>query len=196
MNVIKRLHSRVRQNNNTVGGHNAGGDVNVSENVNFNILPEKKSPLRIMVENYCSEIEQSGEKKEFIEELQDYMKRVPGRDQRSLTDKLLAAQREDLVDNALLLKEKFSKKLYKHTFSPSAQKIFVHILSMINSSFHLKIKPLIHEDKPSSVVDKAIFDEIIREIYCEVGNSELDINMDYIHGMLYYLTGNCYINWK
>jgi len=190
MNETSPYHSEIRQNNNLAGGHIAGRDVNV------NILPEKKTPLKIMVENYRTEIEQSGEKKEFIEELQDYMKRVPGRDQRNLTEKLITAQREDLVDDALLLKEKFAKKLYKHSFSPSAQQIFVHILSMINCAFKFKIKPLIHENKPSSVVDKAIFDEIINEIYCDVGNSQLDINMDYIHGMLYYLTGNCYINWK
>ncbi len=72
----------------------------------------------------------------------------------------------------------------------------LHILAMINSSFQLKIKPMIRENKSSGLVDKAIYDEIVKSIYYEVGNSELEINMDYIRGMVYYLTGNCYIEWE
>ncbi|MCF8089744.1 MAG: hypothetical protein K9L23_17005 [Desulfotignum sp.] len=178
----------VRQDNNIAGGNIVGRDL-IS-------LPEIKTPLRKMAESYRIEVEQECEQKEFIDELQDYMKRVPGHEQRNLEEKLVSAERDDLIASAKLLKEKFAKKLYKHTFSPVAQKIFVHILSMINCSFQLKIKPLIYEDKPASVVDKAIFDEIVQAVYFEVGNSELGINMDYIQGMLFYLTGNCYINWE
>ncbi|MEW6602725.1 MAG: ABC-three component system protein [Nitrospirota bacterium] len=157
----------VQQDNNIVGGNIVGG--------NYISLPEIKTPLRKMAENYRIENEQKGHQKEFIEELQDYMRRVPGHEQRNLEEKLISAKREDLLSSAIFLKERFAKKLYKHTFSPIAQNIFVHILSMINSSFQLKIKPLICEDKPASEVDKAIYNEIIQTVYFEVGNSELGI---------------------
>lgn len=178
----------VRQDKNIVGGNVVGGD--------FISIPETKTPLRKMAESYRLEVERNPAQKEFIEELQDYMKRVPGHEQRNLEQKLSAAKRDDLIPNAKILKEKFAKKLYKHTFSPAAQNIFVHILAMINSCFQLKIKPMIRENKSSRLVDKAIYDEIVEAIYFEVGSSELEINMDYIHGMLYYLTGNCYIEWE
>lgn len=178
----------VWQGNNTAGGHIVGG--------NLLALPEIKTPLRKMAENYRCEVEQDSTQQEFIEELQNYMKRIPGHEQRDLKQKLSAAKRDDLIANAIFLKEKFAKKLYKHTFSPMAQRIFVHILAMINTCFQLKIKPMIRENKSSSLVDKAIYDEIVKTIYFEVGSSELEINMDYIHGMLYYLTGNCYIEWS
>ena len=146
-------------------------------------------------ENYRHEIEQDNNHQEFIDELQDYMKRVPGIEQRNLEEKLLAAKRDDLVVNAKHLKEQFTKKIYKHTFSPTAQNIFVHILAKINSCFRLRIKPLIHENSSPRTVDEAIYKEIVECIYMDVGNSELSINMDDIHGMLFYLTGNCYIEW-
>jgi len=178
----------VQQNKNVAGGNIVGRDL-VS-------LPEIKTPLRKMAESFRLEVEQNLDQKEFIEELEDYMKRVPGHEQRNLEQKLSAAKRDDLIPNAKILKEKFSKKLYKHTFSPKAQNLFVHILSKINCSFQLKIKPIIFENKPPSMVDKAIYDEIVEAIYFEVGNSELEINMDYIYGMLFYLTGNCYTDWE
>ena len=184
----------VNQSKNIVDGHMAGGNIEVSTT---NILPsDAKTPLRIMAEKYRHEVEQDSTQQEFIEELQDYMKRVPGHEQRGLEQKLSAAERHDLIADAKKLKEKFAKKLYKHTFSPMAQRIFVHILAKINSSFRLKIKPIIRENKSSRLVDEAIYNEIVEAIYSEVGNSELEINMDYIHGMLFYLTGNCYIEWE
>jgi len=177
----------VRQDGNVVGGNMVGGD--------FISIPEIKTPLRKMAESYRLEVERNPAQKEFIEELQDYMKRVPGHERRDLEQKLSEAKRDDLIANATFLKEKFAKKLYKHTFSPTAQRIFVDILAMINSSFQLKIKPMIIENESSRLVDKAIYDEIVKAVYYEVGNSDLEINMDHIQGMLYYLTGNCYIEW-
>lgn len=184
----------IRQDKNVSGGDIAGGHIDKS--ITTNIFPtDAKTPLRIMAENYRCEVEQDNTKQEFIETLQNYMKRSPGHEQRDLEQKLCSANRNDLISSAKYLKEMFAKKLYKHTFSPVAQEIFVHILAKINSSFRLKIKPIIRENKSSRLVDKAIYDEIVKTIYYEVGNSELEINMDHIHGMLYYLTGNCYIEW-
>ena len=179
----------VHQENNTVGGGIAGRDL---YNIN---LPEKRSPLRIMAENYRHEIDKDNNHQEFIDELKNYMKRIPGHGQRNLEQKLLAAKREDLIYSAKHLKENFTKKIYKHTFSPTAQNIFVHILAKINCSFRLKIKPLIYEGHTPRSIDKAIYEEIVENIYSEVGNSQLSINMDDIQGMLFYLTGNCYIDW-
>jgi len=179
----------VRQENNKAGGGIAGRDL-----VNVN-LPEVKTPLKVMAENYRCEVDRDNNHKEFIDELRNYMQRVVEGRQRNLEEKLLAAQREDLVITAKHLKEQFTKKLYKHTFSPTAQNIFVHILAKINSCFRLKIKPLIHENNSPRAIDEAIYTEIVECIYMDVGNSELSINMDDIHGMLFYLTGNCYIEW-
>jgi len=186
MTLIKT--NQVNQSYNNVAGHLVAGDLKV--------VYEVKTPLRVMAEEYRNEIENSDIQKEFIEELQDYMKRVPGNDQRDLEQKLTAANRRDMIIDAKLLKEKFAKKLYRHTFSPNAQAIFVHILAVIRSSFQLKVLPLIRESKTPYEIDSTIYDSIIEVIYNQVGNSELDINMDHIRGMLYYLTGNCYINWE
>ncbi len=178
----------VRQEGNTVDGDVAGGNI-------YKYYPEKKTTLRTLAENYKVEVEEDCNQQQFIEELQDYMERVPGHEQRNLEDKLISANRVDLLTDAKLLKEKFAKKLHRHTFSPSAQKLFVHILAKIKCTFKLKINPMINEGQPFKFIDNAIYHEIVESIYSEVGNSQLGIDMDYILGMLYYLTGNCYIEW-
>ena len=180
----------VHQEKNTAGGGIAARDI-----VNVN-LPETRSPLKVMAEDYRHEVDRDNNHQEFIDELQNYMQRIISPKQRNLEQKLLAAKRDDLVITAKHLKEQFTKKLYKHTFSPTAQNIFVHILAKINSCFRLKIKPLIYEEHSPRSIDEAIYKEIVENIYSEVGNSELSINMDDIQGMLFYLTGNCYIEWN
>ncbi|MBF0408967.1 MAG: hypothetical protein HQM10_16590 [Candidatus Riflebacteria bacterium] len=179
----------VQQENNKVNGDIAGG------NIYKNILPEKKSALAKLAESYQRELGSDEEQQCFIGELQDYMKRMPDTEPRDLEQKLVAANRSELIQDAKFLKEKFTKKLYKHAFSPNAQNIFVHILASINACFRLKIKPLIFAGETSRSIDEAIFRNIVEAIYNDVGNSELGVDMDDIHGMLYYLTGNCYINW-
>jgi len=173
-------------------GNRVKGDLIAGNKI---VHESEKTPLRVMLENYRKEIEDSENLTEFIEELQDYMKRTLGPEQRDLEQKLLAAHRQDLINNAKLLKENFSKKLYKHTFSPKAQLIFVHIMAIIKNCFNMKILPMLRESKPISEIDRAIYDCILEDIYKQVGYSELELTMDHVHGMLYYLTGNCYINW-
>lgn len=177
----------VKQTGNRAGGHIVGGD--------FVSPPESKSALRRMAEGYRNEVKKDSDQQEFIEELQDYMKRVQTDGQRTLEQKLAAADRNDLISRATLLKELFAKKLTKHTFSPCAQTLFVHILAAVNCAFHQKVKPLIREGCSPRQVDKAIYDEILASIYFDVGDSQLGVTIECIHGMLFYLTGNCYIDW-
>ncbi len=187
-NYTNGVTAEVTQEHNKIGRDNAGRDI-INSVLN---LPESKTPLRRMAEKYVCEIEKDENFQEFIEELQNYMQRVPG-ELRNLEKKLSDAGRNDLLPDAINLKENFAKKLCKHTFSPIAQKIFTHILAMINTCFI--INPLIKEGNTAKIIDKAIYKEITEKIYNDIGDSKLSITMDDIRGMLYYLTGNCYIEW-
>lgn len=179
------------QSNNIVNGGMAGQNL---YNITLN-LPEKKTPLRVLAETFKKEVEADPAKKEFIEDLQNYMKIVPYGTQRDLKTKLTDSQRDDLIAEAEYLKEQINKKLFKYAYSETAQNLFVQIFSKINSTFKSIIIPMISENKSRSDVDAKIYSGIIEKIHNEIGVSELSINTEDIRGMLFYLAGNCHIKW-
>lgn len=130
----------------------------------------------------------------FISQLQHYTKQPSLGPTRNLEQKLNAADRIDVLVDGLRWKEQFSKKLTRLQFSLHAQELFVHILSKIHTYFVLNVRPRVIEGAPRSEVDALVY-ELIRELYEEVGNSELDLTMNDLHGMVYFLAGNCHIDW-
>ena len=55
----------------------------------------------------------------------------------------------------------------------------------------LQVRPLVLANAPRADIDRLVYD-LIEELYGEVGNSELDITMSDLHGMVYFLAGNCH----
>ena len=93
-------------------------------------------------------------------------------------------------------KERFSKKLFKFEYFQSAQEIFVFLLAKIESNFAMFIYPkLIESTKREEVLD-LIEKHIIKPIYDELGDNVLGLNQVDIYGMMYFLTGNCHLDWK
>ena len=63
------------------------------------------------------------------------------------------------------------------------------------------IMPLVEDEVPLRDILKELHEKIvspIMTIYQENGYSdeELRYSYDHIYGMIYYLTGNCHLNWK
>ena len=131
----------------------------------------------------------------FISQLQHYTQPLPPGPTRDLEQKLHAANRTDLLFDGLRWKEQFSKKLTRLQFSLHAQELFLHILSKIHTYFVLTVRPQVIEGALRSEVDALIY-QLIRELYEEVGDSELDLTMTDLHGMVYFLAGNCHIDWN
>jgi hypothetical protein len=108
---------------------------------------------------------------------------------------------ENEIIRATRRKEKYAKRLEQNKFFESAQWIDSQLFAKIKIEFETHIEPLINNG-----ISK---DEIIKEVAIKVVNPVLDLintegendeylnyNAEDIFGMIYYLTGQCHINWK
>lgn len=131
----------------------------------------------------------------LIEKLEHFMtEKVEGEFQ-GLEKKLSIGERQDLLVHAMEVKEMFAKRINKEPFSPEAQELFVHLLSHVRNTFQYKIHSQIKDNASNKDVDELILNQILNPLYEDVGAGEVNIDMDDIAGMLYFLTGNCHINW-
>jgi len=158
----------------------------------------KISQIRRLFRDLSKEYDNEEKIKEICEELNDY---DIERDVIGLDAKLIeAGSTQNYIDNAEVLKQKFSKKLYHYNEYQSAQRIFVILLAQVSELFRAKILPKLNGGKNVIDLDEDIYNEIINPLN-ELLNSEasednvLYISSEEIRGMLYYLTGRCHIKW-
>ena len=178
------------QEQNVAGGDIAGGDIvhhHSHHSKPASTLRELASKLRLQAEG--------DELNGFIAQLQHFTKPPAYGPNKDLEYKLHAASRDDLLGDALEWKEQFYKKLLSLQFSQQAQELFVHILSKIHTFFAYKIRPKVLVGASRAEIDDLIY-TLIEELYGEVGDSELDITMTDLQGMVYFLAGNCHIDWN
>lgn len=154
------------------------------------------SPLEKSIEKILNSIKDNPILDDIIEELAEYITDRPDREIIGVEEKLKRGEREDLLEDAVYLKNKFERKLAKKQMSLIEQKIYAHILSMINSLFSQKIRPLISEGQCKSKIDSCIQSEVIEPVYEAVVGFDNGITIDHVRGMLYFLTGKCHIVWS
>lgn len=138
--------------------------------------------------------EKDSQLKEFIDDLRHLANQVD-RKIIGLEAKLSDADLSEIIDDALEYKEKFEKILYRCQYSLAAQKIFLHFLSKARAIFRMEVKLAFSEidakSKPALVRK-----QIVDVLQAELGVNRLGISFDEVWGMVFFLTGNCHINWK
>ena len=132
---------------------------------------------------------------EIIEELQHYKAYAKNSEVIGLDAKLEKGNRSAFLAFAMDVKERFSKKLLRNEHSETAQEIFALLLGKVYSSFQINIVPKIKEGHPDEFVNALIQEHIIRPLEEILGENLLRIFEPEIHGMVYFLTGNCHLNW-
>lgn len=178
------------QTNNT-----ALGDIVAGDKTTINITRSPLNRLTVLLEQYQREVAEDAQAREILEELQRY--REPRENPLvPLEEKLMRGHRAEIVPFALEAKERFNKSLARSTYYLSAQKIHAHVLSKIWSVFQTRIRPVILAGAPLIEVDRLIETEIIEPILVSLEVNPFNYSEDDIHGMIYYLTGNCYIWWS
>lgn len=182
------------QSNNTVEGDLAGGNIHKTVNIQ-NIGAPRKSRLRQIAEETKQKAASDSDYAEFIDSLNHYAVSIDDGPVIGLEGKLQSGGRDDLLAEALRCKELFAQKLYRNQPSEQMQILFVNVLAKINTVFDHKIKPLIIAGDSNASISAAILDELIEPLFDDIGGTELRITHDEIRGMLYFLTGNCHINW-
>jgi hypothetical protein len=180
------------------GNHNyqAEGDIHNSNNNYY--YSQSKTKMQNLIDEYEREQQQNIFFNSIIEDLNYYLNpvKLEVKEIIGLEKKLRLGNFDEFIDYAMRAKELFSQKLEKYRLSKVAQKIFLYILAEIWTLFHHKIYQLICDNKPHDEIMKMINDEILVVIEKKLEDNVLDIYSDCITGMVYFLTGNCHINWS
>lgn len=177
----------------------AGGDVVLGNKETHTHYHEKnKNRLASLFEKLNSEFENNHEVSGWIDDLNRYI--IP-RDVIGFEQKMSDGNREDLIDDALWLKEEYYKKLSKYQLYQSAQKIQAHLLARILERFRNCITPLIKENADHIIISDAISNQIITPLLVLIEQEGVEDNLlgfsaTDIEGMIYYLTGRCHIKWN
>ena len=107
---------------------------------------------------------------------------------------------QSAIDKARRLKMYFAKKSTRFQYYESAQLIDSYLFAKLCNRFDTYILPNI-ESQPLSEINQMVYEMVVQPIVDEINangscDRQLCYNEDDIYGMLYYLTGNCHINWK
>lgn len=178
-----------------LGSNNKQAGRDLFENCTF-VASEKTSGLAKLLKRLEKAISEEPAAGEFIKILFQYIDKMEDREVIGLEAKLKRGNRNDLLADAKRCKLMFAKRLQRNELSVSAQKAYAHILAHINTAFANIIKHQIRSGATAQEIDMSIYENIIVPLYDIVSDNPLDITMDHIRGMLYYLTGNCYISWE
>ncbi len=153
------------------------------------------SALEKVIQNIVSAAKDNHEIVDIIEDLTEYITAHPYREIIGLEKKLENGGRMDLLGNAILFKNKFSRRVAKTQMSLIEQRVYVQILSHIHIGFNQFVRPKILENSPASEIDSLVFIHIIEPAHKAIIDFDDAITKELILGMLYFLTGKCHLVW-
>jgi len=191
------------QKSNKVLGDQAAGNIDKSttnieiESVENLVIPRpaSTSPMSRMIAKYRAETEKDCEIKVMIDRLQRWHCRPVG-DVIGLEEKLRNGGRPDIVDTAVAAKDRFSKILTKHEYSPAAQEIYAYLLAKIHQLFSMIIFPQICRCSKPEEINRLLVTDVYDRIEHLLEDNPLEITPEEVMGMLFWLTGNCHLKWK
>lgn len=133
----------------------------------------------------------------YIRQLEVYTRQVENEEVSGLEAKLRAAGRERQVMIATSLKEHVYGELKANMFSKAYQLIVATLVAKVHERFDSDIRPLIEAGTDAALIDQTVSRIITIPIANELDDCPQfqDVAIDYVRGMLYFLTGNCHIRW-
>lgn len=168
-------------------------------NIEGNVYLSKKTRFAKRFEKLNKEVASDERYEGIMESLKYYL---TSRDGIDMPTKLQdGGFKESEIIEATRKKEKYAKRLELNKFFESAQWIDSQLFGKIKMDFEAFVLPLVNAG--------ATKDEILKEVVLKVVQPVLDLiniegendevlnyNADDIFGMVYYLTGQCHLNWK
>ncbi|WP_098729231.1 ABC-three component system protein [Acinetobacter baumannii] len=193
------MYSSVNQNENQITAEQvkliAGDDKSTVNNLNFS----PNNTTRTIAQMYQRILENSDNflDDETYQETKNSLFRYlnPKSAMITLEEKLKAADREELIEDALELKEATNKFITMYEASSSGQYILVHILSTIATKHKAYVIPAIKTGKPRDVIDAIIDSMVIGNALSIIDGTGKSITSERMYGLMYYLAGNCHIKW-
>jgi len=136
------------------------------------------------------------EYKDFSEELNKFFGKCIKKKMRNLDQKLEDGGRDYLIEYAMQAKEKVSMKILNLSFYRSAQEVYTYLLTNIRTAFLHQVQSKIKSGNfQNHEIDDIVKELIIDPYLHNLASSSLKITQDELYGILYFLTGNCYIEW-
>ncbi len=185
---------KVKQIDNVVYGDQAGGNITT----NNYILPSSQAAshmLANLLNRYKAEVRDATYIGQIIDDIV-YYNSTKDTEVIGLEAKLDQGNRSHVFFYAEEAKDRFHKRLLKFQFSESASKINSYLLAQIVSNFQRFVYPRICDGSSSTEIDGLVLLHVVKEVEAlQVGETPLDCDRFDIDGMIYFLTGNCHINW-
>jgi len=182
--------NKVEQTGNLVRGDQAGRDV-----IKPTFVYEgTATPMARMIAKFRIETENDREMKMTIDRLQRWFKSEG--DVIGLDEKLRLGERADIIKLAIEAKERFSKCLLRHEYSPAAQEIYAFLLAKTYQIFVTIIYPQICRGSTAAEIDRLLVTEVYDKVEALLEDNPLEISPEEVMGMLYWLTGNCHLQWS
>jgi len=191
--------NRVDQNNITANGSVSGRDTyNQQTYIQNSFIPYREDAvLKSLLLEHEQEKNHDSDYREFSEELNKFFSTALRNNLRNLEQKLNDGKRDYLIDLAIESKERVTKKIQKFSYYKSAQDIYTYLLTNIRTAFLHEVKSKITSGNYSiDQIDDIVSLKIIAPFLHNLQGSSLKIDKDELYGLLYFLTGNCYIDWN
>lgn len=104
------------------------------------------------------------------------------------------------IEKACRLKQRYAKKSIKYQYFEAAQRIDGYLFAVVSSRFDTYVLPLIEAHRSVADINVAVYEQVVMPVMEELNangadDTHLCYTADDIFGMIYYLTGNCHINW-
>ncbi|WP_027361353.1 ABC-three component system protein [Halodesulfovibrio aestuarii] len=176
---------------NTDATNIAGRDV-VDRSTNFHgVTPSPLHDLLVRLVDDGTE-----ETNDFIDQLKHFSTaKVRPEGFLGLEKKLRRSGAEDYyIDYALEVKEYFAKLLELSVDKLTIQEVYAMLMSNIRSKFMHHVRPSLTSKTCPEVLDD-VMEKVIMPTLGQVAPNPLAINDEVILGMLFFLTGNCHLEW-
>jgi hypothetical protein len=170
------------------------GDV-AGRDVITNIFSGSTSPITHLLSKLAEGEDE--ETRGFINRLKHFVSESSNENNKiiGLKTKLMNGGAEDYyILYATELKEEFAKLLEINSTSLHTQEVYVHLMSSIRSKFAHHIRPVLSHAPCPEILD-LLHEKVIMPTLAMVTPNPLQMNEETISGMLFYLTGNCHLEW-
>jgi len=171
----------------------AARDINVN---NFPTAAVDSRRLRKILDQFRFEKANNKQFSQTVEKLAYFKNYADFEIRRTLEEKLRAANRDSQLRHALRMKELFARRLIEHELYESAQEADACLLGEVCTRFNNSIYPLIIKRESEVVIAHAIETQVVTPVMALLGDDELlSHRREEVFGMIFFLTGNCHINW-
>lgn len=174
----------------TSGGDFAGRDLTKMQ------VAFSAGNLKELYKHFEEERKQNKLFDEILDELDVFQRQKANETVVGLEAKLKAANKPDeLIEMAMELKETYAKKLEKNKFFESAQRINIFLLGYARTQFVTFVYPSIKDGSSDDKVNNLMNQHVIQPMLSMLDGDTYGFTPQDIHGILYFLTGNCFIKW-